>query len=210
MVEIFDGINRKFKKLKAMKIKKIITAICLFLILACIGTVIFSPFKRHKGFDYPLILHQIEINAPVQKVFTYLGNSDHARDWSVFVDHINTLNAEKVPDGQVGSERRCFVHANEKGTQWDEMTTEVIPFRKRQLTIYNLQGFPLTANHLATEQLYQTLPNGNCLLSFTVFYKDAPPTFFEKIKTHIASYRIKAIFKGNMENIKRIVESQNS
>lgn len=45
----------------------------------------------------------------------------------MFVDHISPLNADQVPDGHVGSTRRCFCYANEQGRMWDEMLTEVIP-----------------------------------------------------------------------------------
>mgnify|MGYP000144421480 CR=1 FL=1 len=183
--------------------------ITLFVILPILlaWAVLASPFKSHEGFDYLLIKQTIVIDAPVEKVFNYLGNSDNAQDWSVFVDHITCLNGDEVSDGKVGSERRCFVSEDEKGTQWDERITEVVPSKKRQLTIYNLEGFPITAQNLATEQIYEPFEN-KCKLSFTVFYKGAEPTWGEYFKTTLAAYRIKSIFKKNMYNIKKIVESK--
>jgi hypothetical protein len=113
-----------------------------------------------------------------------------------------------VPDGIPGSRRRCFCRADEKGKQWDELITEVIPDQKRQLTIYNLKYFPVTAKNLATEQLYETFSENKCRLTFTIFFKDEKPTLIEKIKMYMAAYKIKSIFKKNMANIKRIVEEE--
>ena len=166
-----------------------------------------SPFKTHEGFDYPLIKQTIIIDAPIEKVFGYLGNSDNASNWSVFVDHISTINGREVLDGKVGSERRCFVRKNKQGMQWDELTTEVIQNKKRQLTIYNLENFPITAQNLATEQIYQLTNDNKCALSFTLFYKDVEPTWGEYFKTTFAAYLIKSIFRKNMENIKEIIET---
>lgn len=187
--------------------KKTGIIILIVLPILLILAILASPFKSHEGFDYLLIKHTTIINAPVEKVFSYLGNSDNAQNWSVFVDHITALNANEIPDGKIGSERRCFVSADEKGTQWDERITEVVPNQKRQLTIYNLEGFPITAQNLATEQLYEEF-EGKCRLSFTVFYKDTEPTWAEYFKTLLAAYRIKSLFKKNMANIKEIIENK--
>lgn len=180
----------------------------IFLIIACLVTVIIllSPYGQYKGFSYSLVKHTVEINAPVKDVFNFLGNSKNASRWSVFVHHINTLNADVVPDGIPGSRRRCFCRADEKGMQWDELITEVVPNRKRQLTIYNLKDFPVTAKNLATEQLYETVNESKCRLTFTVFFKDAEPSLMEKLKMYMAAYKIKSILKQNMANIKMIVE----
>ena len=191
---------------RSSKIKKIAIystlAISSFLIIA----IIFSPFFKHEGFEGKQILHTVTINAPVDTVFNYLGNSDNAQNWSVYVDHITTTNAEKIPDGEVGSERRCFVETDETGIIWDERTTEVVPNIKRQLVIYNLQGLPMIADNLATEQLYTKINEKQTKLSFTLFYKNNRPTYWETFKTYLAAYRIKAIFKQNMDNIKAIIE----
>ena len=186
--------------------KKIATGIALLLPLSLAFLFIFSPFQHHDDFDYPLIKSTVIIDAPVNEVFDYLGNSDNARDWSVFVDHITTTNAIEVPDGSIGSERRCFVNADESGTQWDERTTLVIPNRKRQLVIYNLVDFSMTADNLATEQIYTPLENNKCELTFTVFYKDTKPTVGEYLKTKLGAFHIKSIFEDNMNNIKTIIE----
>jgi hypothetical protein len=187
---------------------KILIVLILGAIMVLSLVMFFSPYQSYEGFPNKLIKHTIEIQAPVEEVYAYLGNSANASNWSVFVHHITVLNADSFPDGSVGSRRRCFVNAEEKGTQWDELISEVSVNKKRQLELYNLRGFSMTANHLATEQLYEAIDDRSCRLTFSLFYKAAIPTLPEKIKTHIASYKIHGIFKKNMENIKYIIENK--
>lgn len=194
--------------MKKRKSSRIFVYILLLLIVIAAAAIIFSPYGRHDGFDYKLMKHTVDINAPANTVYNYLGNSANAKDWSVFVDHITTLNADSVPDGAIGSRRRCFVNADETGTRWDETIVENIPGVKRQITIYDMVDFPMTAENLATEQLYEPLDSNRTRLTFTVFYRNAEPSLWETFKTHLASYKIISVFKGNMDNIKRIVESQ--
>jgi hypothetical protein len=195
---------KKFNK------QKLFVSITAVLILITAATIFFSPYKSHDGFSYKLIRHTVEINAHIETVYQFLGNSANASKWSVFVHHIATLNANEYPDGAVGSRRRCYCYANEQGRMWDELITENIPNQKRQLEIYNLQDFPMTANHLATEQLYEKTVDGKCRLTFTVFFKNVQPTFAEQIKMYFGAYRIQSIFKKNMSNIKQIIEKENN
>jgi len=190
------------------KFKIAILSIFGLLLLSIVVIYFTSPYRFHKGFSYKLIKQTIEIGAPAEKVYQFLGNSGNAAKWSVFVHHISPLNVDSVPDAAVGARRRCFRNADEKGTQWDELITENVLNKKRQLTIYNLKGFPMTAKNLATEQLYESLGNDKCRLSFTVFFKDTKPTLWETIKTYLGSYKIKSVFKQNMINIKNIVEAE--
>jgi uncharacterized protein YndB with AHSA1/START domain len=180
----------------------------LFLFLIIAGVVAFSPYGRQKGFSYKLIKHSIDINAPAERVFDFLGNSHNASRWSSFVSHITVLNPDSFTDGTSGSRRRCFRNKNEKGMQWDELIIEAAANKKRQLSIYNLKDFSMTAGHLATEQLYEVIGVNKCRLTFTVFFKDATPTIGEAIKMYIAAYMIEPVFKRNLSNIKRISESE--
>ena len=189
-------------------IRKIMAITMLVMSIGFFTMILFSPYGRDGRFPYKVIQNTVEINAAVEQVYAFLGNSASASRWSAFVHHITPLNADLIPDGEPGSTRRCFHHADEKGLQWDELIAEVVPNQKRQLTIYNLVDFPMVANNLATEQLYESLGANQTRLTFTVFYKDAEPTMWETIKTYIAAYRIKSLFKSNMTNIKRIVEEE--
>lgn len=193
---------------KSNKRRKLLTTV-LAMLLSGLGAIIFfSPYGTNNSFPYPLIEQSIIIDRPVEKVFQYLGNSKNAEDWSVFVDHITTINPDEVPDGKEGSIRRCFVQADEKGMQWDELTTAVVPNEKRQLEIYGFKDFPMTADDLATEQLYEKIDAYRCKLTFTVFFKGRTPTLMERLKMYIGAYQIRSIFEDNMENIKRLVEQK--
>ncbi len=46
----------------------------------------------------------------------------------------------------------------------------------------------MTAQHLATEQLYESITEKKCRLTFMVFFKDAKPTMWETLKMYIAAY----------------------
>ena len=192
------------------KLKKITLVFFLLLIIVLMLTIFFSPFGKHPGSNQRLIVTTVEINAPVDTVFNYLGNSEHAKQWSVFVHHITPLNSDSFPDGIEGGRRRCFCNADEKGTQWDELITEVIPGKKRQLVIYAMKDFFMSADDLATDQMYEVSPNGKCRLSFTLFFKEAKPGLWDLLKTYIAAYRIRSIFERNLNNIKGIIERTGS
>lgn len=193
---------------KKSRLGKILLYILLFLIVATAAMIYFSPYGTHEGFPHKVMKHSIEISAPANAVYNYLGNSANASEWSTFVDHITPLNTDSVADGAIGSRRRCFTTAAETGATWDETITENIPNTKREIIIYDLKDFPMVANNLATEQLYKPISHDKTNLTFTVFFKDAQPTLWESFKTYIAAYKIIDVFKGNMENIKRIVESK--
>lgn len=187
-------------------VKKVFLILLLIAVPSIIGAIIFSPYGRHDGFSYKLVATTTEINAPADSVFAYLGNSAHAHDWSVFVDHISSLNADSFADGKPGSRRRCFQQADEKGIRWDELITAVEPGKRRQLTIYNMIDFPMQADNLATEQLYTATTDGKCRLTFTLFYLDGDPSFWDEMKTYFAAYKVQSVFQRNIANIKRITE----
>ncbi len=188
--------------------RKTFLYIFLFLSLLFAAVIAFSPYRSHQGFPYKLIKHSIDINAPVEKVYDFLGNSKNASRWSSFVNHITVLNQHNFTDGTAGSRRRCFRNANEKGMQWDELITEAESNQKRALSIYNLKDFSMTAQHLTTEQLYETISEKKCTLTFTVFFKDVKQTIWETIKMYLAAYRINPVFEKNLSNIKQITERE--
>jgi hypothetical protein len=190
------------------KMTKRFLYVFLFLSLLLATTIVFSPYGFKKGFSYKLIKYPIDINAPAEKVFQFLGNSNNAALWSSFVNHITVLNRDSFADGTPGSRRRCYRDKSEKGFQWDELITEEVRNQKRQLTIYNLRNISITVQHLATEQLYEPINDKKCRLTFTVFFKDATPTIWETIKVYMAAYKIQPIFKRNLSNIKRILERE--
>lgn len=166
-----------------------------------------SPYDYDPSYDHSVIQYGIDIDAPSSAVYRYLSNSQSAAEWSVYVHHITTLNADLFKDGAVGSIRRCFTQSDEKGNRWDELIVEDIPNIKRKLQLFNLINFPISAEGLVTEQLYETLPHDRTRLRLTLFYEGGKPGIWDAIKTHLASYKIRSIFKQNMMNIKNNVES---
>lgn len=180
-------------------------AIILF-IVASIVMIVISPYGKHEGFDYKVVKTSIEINKPVEEVYRYIGNSANASKWSVYVDHISPLNTATYPDGTVGSKRRVFCNKDEKGRRWDELISENIPNKTRELELYNYHDFPMTASHLATRQLYEAISTNKTYLTFTVYFKDYKPGLIELYKMYLGSFWIKDIFERNMKNIKQNVE----
>lgn len=178
-----------------------------FLVTGSAALIALSPFGNNTDFNYKLVVHSVEINAPVDSVYNFLGKSSNAAKWSVFVNHIDPLNSDEVPDGKVGCRRRCFKNANEQGLQWDEEITVSDPNKRRQLTIFNMKDFGIKAEGLATEQLYEPVAGNKTKLSFTLFYLNAKPSVPNLLKTYFAAFKVKSIYKQNMANIKRIVET---
>lgn len=130
------------------------------ILISLVILLIFSPYKHNKAISKKTIQYQLKIDVEKGKLFRYLGNSNHAKDWSDFVDHIDAINTEKVQDGQIGSIRRCFMNKNEKGLRWDESILEVIPGKSRTLNCFNLNGFLMQTDGILTQQIYKELPNG--------------------------------------------------
>lgn len=185
---------------------KILLNITAALIICLTLLVIFSPYGKKEGFDRKVLITDIKIKKPASLVFNYLGDSRNASEWSVFVDHIIPINGDEVGDGQVGSLRRCFKYPNRKGLQWDEEIIEVIPNKKRMLTIFNLVNFPVTADNMYTEQLYFSEGTEQFTLAFTVFFEDENPGVLNSLKMYIAAYKIKSILEDNLKNIKYYTE----
>jgi len=190
------------------KIYKSIGVIISLLVIALIIAVISSPYGKSEGFDYRLVKHTVHIDASKDSVFSFLGNSANARKWSVFVHHISPLNDDSIPDGLPGSKRRCYCKADETGTRWDETILEVQPGKRRLLSCYAFIGFPITAEGIATEQIFESNSDGTTDLTFTFFIKDREPSLSEYLKLHIGSYKLHSIFKQNLENIKAICEGK--
>lgn len=194
--------NKRFKRLRKWGLW------LLALLVAGMSLAIyFSPYGSHEGFSYKLIKESVVVDVPVDSAFRFLGNSDNAKRWSVYVDHITTLNGIRTPDGTPGSIRRCFCHKNEQGQRWDELITLVEPNKRRQLTTFNLIDFPMKANGLASEQRYRKISENRCEITFTLFFANHNPGFYDEFKTYFGAYKARSIFEQNLKNIKRILET---
>jgi hypothetical protein len=199
-----------------MKRVKINNRVLVILSLTIIGVLLMgfilmvglSPYKSYNKYSHNLVKVSVNINALPSKVFNYLGNSNNAKDWSVFVSHITTLNPSEKVDGELGSVRRCFTNENETGETWDEEILFIEENRYRKLSCYNFIDFALSSNNLHTEQIYEEQDDGTTELSFTLFYANPEVSLVDELKMHFASYTMASIFKENLANIKSFVEKE--
>lgn len=183
-------------------IKKIVISITSILIISIVVIHFFSPvYTNANGELYTY--KSIEINDSVPNVYRYMGNSDNAKNWSVYVNHISLIDGE---DGKVNCKRRCFKNKDETGIQWDEEILEVIPNKKRVLSIYNGKGFSIYSENLITEQQYEQ-SNANCKLILQLTLK-GKQSFIENFKFKFASFVVLNVFKRNLTNIKKEIEKQ--
>ncbi len=190
-------------KNKIIKWSSLTLALSVFVLTA---VILFSPYGSKNDYTQKAIVVETEINAPTEKVYGYLGESSEAARWSTFVRSIKTLN--QVPDGNVGSKRRCF--GLEEGIVWDEEILVNQENERRMLSVYNAQGFPMMADHLLTEQVYKKISENKTKLKLSLFFKKGKRNLVDDLKMYVAAYFVEDIFEGNLANIKEYVEQSNS
>lgn len=142
----------------------------------------------------------IEMDASSEYVFNYLGNSNNANKWSVFVDSIAVLNPFEFNDGDIGSIRRCYVRNSNK--KWDEEVVEITSNQHRLLRCFNYQNFKANPPHLFTEQTYEDTGNNKCLVTFTIIMHEKPT-----IIQRLGVIKTQSIFRKNLENIKLLTSN---
>ncbi|MES2388641.1 MAG: SRPBCC family protein [Bacteroidota bacterium] len=177
------------------------------LLVLLFGAFLFSPWSYNRSAERWELAHEVTVKASPGDVYRYLGNSNNAAKWSVFVNHIRPLNAELVPDGDKGSFRRCFHDSDEQGMQWDEEIIRADSASIRTLSIFNIQRATLQTEGLRTNQVY-TPEGSNTRLRFELYYEGSffqPNRFWKSV---IGGYVILPIFKNNMANIARLVEAE--
>jgi hypothetical protein len=168
--------------------------------------IFFSPYGRKDGEPQKIIKESIIINATTAEVYNYLGNSDNAEDWSVYVDHITSINSETHKDGEIGSVRRCFKNKDEKGIYWDEEILITEKNKRRRLSIFNMHEFGVATDILVTEQLYVE-KDGNCKVFLTLFFLPGKANWYDELKLYFSAYKVTALFKGNLKGIKAMIEN---
>lgn len=185
--------------------KIIISTLCLLLMIS--AWFFTSPFKYNATTGLYELENEVTINQPVEKVFTYLGNSANASKWSSYVSHINTLNAAEVNDGALGSIRRCFKNKDGQGIFWDEEIVNVKVNELRELTVYNLNGFLVSTDNLFTQQKYAPLSVKETNLVFGLYRpKTNNNRFVDWLKLKASGHFVDYIFHKNLQNIKKEVE----
>ena len=164
-----------------------------------IGILIYKSPYTYKN-NKAIIESKVSIKNNCENVFSYLGNSDNASKWSVFVDSIIPLNQYDFEDGSPLSKRRCFT-GGEDEFMWDEEILTVVPNDSRTLKCYNFQNLYIESSELITEQKYKPTFEG-CEVTFTLKYRDQNVDWFEHAKLKFIGYYIDYIFSRNLENIK--------
>ncbi len=175
-------------------------ALAIFLLLLSF-TWVFSPYKSYQT---GVITSEVDINADCQQAFKYLGNSDNAKKWSVFVSFIETINPDQFQDGMIGSKRMCYTKEDKTGFTWEEEVLERRENEYRKISCYNFQNLFIKSPNLVTEQIYSPSSSG-CKVTFTLDFKEEP-TFLDKMKMKFSAYRVKSIFDRNLANIKSEVQ----
>lgn len=177
-------------------LRHVFLAVLLLFLLLSFAAYKFSPYNQK-------ILSSVDIEMPSEMAYDYLGDSDNAKDWSVFVAFIETINSAVIPDGQVGSKRICYTKEDHTGFNWEEEILEVRENEYRKISCYNFENFSLNAPYLTTEQIYRSTDQG-CKVMFTLDFMHEP-NFIDLLKMKFAAYRIKSIFDQNLTNIKEEV-----
>jgi hypothetical protein len=156
--------------------------------------------------------HAVDIEAPLDAVWTYAGDSGRATEWSVYFDHIAPLPESPVPDGAVGALRRCYRRADQRGVTWDEEVTAVELHRFRAIRTYALRGFhPLVQpaagrTEYRVAQHYEALRPERTRLTFStaLAQPDVAPARWLFARTASDVVRI---FRLNLENLQAAVET---
>lgn len=151
----------------------------------------------------------VVIDAPVEVVWSYVSNIDHAPEWSVYFHHITPLPG--MPDGDVGSVRRWFrSEAETDGIRWDERVLELRPPRYRRILAYNARGFAdpvLNAGEFYVEQIYEPVGSDQTRLTFSAEQR-RPSEPHLRARFLRAAREGRRIFRLNLENIKASIEAR--
>lgn len=166
----------------------------------------FSPYDNENGNKKKLIKTSIIINKPVDTVYYFMSKNKPCEKGLLYLDHIDVLNNPKKANSEVGTKKRFYTNADETGQQFDGIVINSIKNKKRRLELFNFQNFPMEFNNLIHEQTFSKIGKNKCKLNMKLFYKKNTPEFWDEVKAHIASYRIKKAFKENMLVIKTQLE----
>ncbi len=150
---------------------------------------------------------EVVIEAPIEAVWEYVGDSRNAAEWSVYFDHITPLPGG--PDGGVGALRRCYRHADETGNRWDEVVVELQPQTYRQIRTYGLHGFPpeFGQPEFRVHQRFTKLgPNRTRLEFASELIKPRDPISLARFVTKVGEGN--RVIGLNLENIKAAVEAR--
>jgi hypothetical protein len=151
----------------------------------------------------------VVIDAPIDEVWKYTGDSSQAAKWSTFFDHITPMPG--IPEGQVGALRRCYRRPDNSGLNWDERTVAVQAPTRRELRTFNIQRSPIPGMDGYEFEVVHTLralgPNQTELtFSSTVAKWDFRWSAIKKLI--FGGVEAAKIVQDNVENIKVLIEAR--
>ena len=159
---------------------------------------------------------EVVIDAPIEAVWAYVGESRYARAWSVYFHHITPQQTSgSAPDGALGALRTCYRRADETGVQWDEavvMAEQEDTVWTRRLRSFNLRGFSGVPGLLdgrttyAVEQQYVALGPRQTALRFRTHLEPGSDALL-RLAFRFYAREVERIFRLNLENIKAAVEA---
>lgn len=204
---IYKAVNMKRQR----KLKQTIQWISISSTLVTIGLILFirfSPYKTNGSDGIKKVSNSIIINKPAQDVFNFMSTKNSENKWMIYVDHIVVLKKNSDSKTETGNVLRYYCNTDETGQQYDAKIIKSVKNKERKLKIYNYVDFPLALNEVVHQQLYRSLPENKCELNMSIYYNKKHPGFFDEMKAHIASYRIKKIIHENMLNLKAELEGK--
>mgnify|MGYP005846136311 CR=1 FL=1 len=151
----------------------------------------------------------VVIDAPVEAVWEYVGNSDNAAEWSVFFEKIQPLPGAK--DGQTGALRRCFRATDHpEAIWWDEITLEIRENEYRRILAFNPHHFSdpqLNRGEYYVTQHFEEIQPGRTKLTFAQTQL-RPRGIFKRLGFLQVGRDGSRIIQQNLENIKQAIESR--
>jgi hypothetical protein len=125
----------------------------------------------------------------------------------LYIDHIDMLSKQMDSTNEVGAVSRFYTNSDETGQFYDAQVLQSEKNKKRVVKLFNFTDFPISFNEIINEQVFRSLPENKCELSLSLYYKKTCPDFWDEVKAHVASYRIKKAFRENMNNLKKELEN---
>lgn len=194
-------------KITAINILKWIAIGSSGLLIGLVLFIRFSPYKKLFGREQNGIQNSIVIDRSTNDVYDFMCRQGDVKKWMLYIDHVDMLAKHMKSSNDGSNVNRFYTNSDETGQAYDVQVMQSEKNKKRVVRLFNFTDFPISFNEAINEQVFKTLPENKCELNMTLYYKKACPDFWDEVKAHVASYRIKKAFRENMESLKKELES---
>ncbi len=177
------------------------------LLIALVLFIRFSPYKKLSDREQNGIQTRIIIDRQVNVVFDFMFESQNTKNGTLYVDHINVITKQTDSASEIGTISRFYCNNDETGQTYDGEVLKSVKNIKRVVKLSNFIDFPIEFNEVINEQLFKPISENKCELRLSLYYKNSLPDFWDEIKAHVASYRIKMAIYENMQKIKNELEN---